>query len=197
MKRNGRQAPTGPIRPAAALFALLALLSAGCSRQAPLPVFGRVSRFALTSQDGRPFDSHALGGKVWVADFMFTTCMGPCPRMTSQMHRVQKETAALPGVNFVSFTIDPEHDTPLVLAAYAERFHADPSRWYFLTGPAPDLQVLNRDVFKLGDIDGSMTHSTRFVLVDRTGRIRGYYRTDEERWLEPLMAGIRRLAKES
>lgn len=183
---------------AAACLAISVLLSApGCSLHAPLPVLGHVPRFALTSQNGKPFDSRTLGGKVWVADFMFTTCMGPCPRMTSQMHRVQNETASLPDVNFISFTIDPGHDTPPLLAAYAERFHADPARWYFLTGSTPDLQVLNKDVFKLGDIDGSMMHSTLFVLVDRKGRIRGYYRTSEERWLEPLLAGIRQLAGES
>jgi protein SCO1 len=123
--------------------------------------------------------------------------MGPCPRMSSQMHWVQKQTAQIADLRLVSFTIDPEHDTPTVLAAYAQRFRAEPGRWFFLTGPEPALQNLNRNVFKLGDIDGSMVHSTRFVLVDQHGRIRGHYGTEEGTSLDPLIAGIRRLARES
>jgi protein SCO1/2 len=182
------------VRPVLVAAGLAALV--GCSRPPQLPVYGKIPQFFLTSQSGEQFDSKVLAGKIWVADFMFTRCMGPCPRMTSQMHRVQKETAGLPGVRFVSFTIDPEYDTPPVLTEYAQRFHADPGRWFFLTGAEPELQRLNRNAFKLGDIDGSMTHSTRFVLVDRAGRVRGYYRTEEGKSLDPLIADIRRLAKE-
>jgi protein SCO1/2 len=176
---------------AAALAALV-----GCSRPQRLAVYGEIPNFVLTSQTGEQFDSKSLAGKIWVADFMFTRCMGPCPRMSSQMHWAQKQTAGLPDVKFVSFTIDPEHDTPPVLTEYARRFHADPERWFFLTGPVPALQNLNRNAFKLGDVDGSMMHSTRFVLVDRGGRIRGYYHTEEGESLDPLVADIRRLAKE-
>ena len=83
-----------------------------------------------------------------------------------------------------------------MLTEYAKRFRAEPGRWWFLTGPESTLQNLNRNAFKLGDIDGSLTHSTRFVLVDGRGRIRGYYHTEEGESLEPLVADIRRLAKE-
>ena len=176
-------------------FAVAAL--AGCSRRTDLPVYGHVPGFVLTSQTGEPFDGKSLAGKIWVADFMFTRCMGPCPRMTSQMHWVQKQTADLPEIKLVSFTVDPEYDTPAVLTAYSQRFRADPARWYFLTGPVPALHQLSRGAFKVGDIDGNNTmHSTRFILVDRQGRIRGYYRTEEGESLGPLIADIRRLAKE-
>jgi protein SCO1 len=177
---------------AAALAAL-----AGCSRPQPPVVYGEVPHFTLTSESAEAFDSQTLAGKVWVADFMFTRCMGPCPRMSSRMHWLQKQTADVADLRLVSFTIDPEHDTPAVLAEYARRFRAAPGRWRFLTGPAATLQELNRNGFKLGDIDGSMMHSTRFVLVDRRGRIRGYYRTEEGESLDPLVADIRRLAKEA
>jgi protein SCO1/2 len=177
---------------AAALAAL-----AGCSRTQPGTNYGEVPHFVLTAENGAPFDSRTLAGKVWVADFMFTSCLGPCPRMASRMHWVQKQIADVADVRLVSFTIDPEHDTPPVLAQYAQRFRAEPGRWRFLTGPAATLQDLNRNAFKLGDLDGSMMHSTRFVLVDRRGRIRGYYRTEDGESLEPLVAGIRRLARES
>lgn len=177
------------------LLTLAAL--AGCARVKPLPVYGRVSPFTLTSQTGASFSSRELDGRIWVADFFFTTCTGPCPRMSSEMHWVQKQVGDLAGVRLVSFTIDPEHDTPPALAAYAQRFRAEPGRWFFLTGPAQALERLNRYDFKLGDVDGAMVHSTRFVLVDRRGRIRGYYRTDEADGLKPLVSDIRRLARES
>jgi protein SCO1 len=170
---------------------------AGCTRPPALPVYGQVPGFILTSQNGDPFDGKTLAGKIWVADFMFTRCMGPCPRMTSQMHWVQKQTADLADIKLVSFTVDPEYDTPTVLAAYSERFRADPARWFFLTGPVPALHELSRGAFKVGDVDGNNTmHSTRFVLVDRHGRIRGYYRTEAGESLGPLITDIRRLAKE-
>jgi len=112
------------------------------------------------------------------------------------MHWVQKQTAGMENLRLVSFTIDPQHDTPAVLTEYATRFRAEPGRWWFLTGPESTLQELNRNAFKLGDIDGSMTHSTRFILVDGRGRIRGYYHTEEGESLDPLVSDIRRVAKE-
>jgi protein SCO1/2 len=182
----------------AGLLVLVCLL-AGCAGRAPdLPVYGSIPPFKLTSQDGAEFDSRTLQGKVWVADFFFTSCMGPCPRMSSQMRWVQKQTAALSEVKFVSISVDPERDTPDVLAAYAKRFQAEPGRWYFLTGPQPVLHDLCRNAFKLGDVDGSLMHSTRFVLVDREARIRGYYHTDPSEGdnLKELVADLWRLARE-
>jgi protein SCO1/2 len=109
---------------------------------------------------------------------------------------VAKQVADLPDVRLVSFTVDPEHDTPVVLAGYAKRFSADPGQWYFLTGPLATLNEIDREGFKLGGMDGSLAHSTRFVLVDPRGRIRGYYHTDEDDGLKQLISDIRRLAKE-
>jgi protein SCO1/2 len=178
------------------LITLLVLGATGCARRAPLPVYGHVPDFVLTSQTGAKFTGKSLAGKVWVADFFFTTCMGPCPRMSSQMHWVQKQVANLPDVRLVSFTVDPENDTPHVLADYAERFRAQPGRWYFLTGSQPVLNTLDRYAFKLGNVDGTFTHSTLFALVDRRGAIRGYYHTEDGESLDPLIADIRRLAEE-
>jgi protein SCO1/2 len=178
----------------AGLFLAAAVL-AGCGSQKPLPVLGRVPEFTMTAQDGEQFASKSLEGKIWVSDFIFTTCNGPCPRMSSQMHWVGTQVADLPDVRLVSFTVDPEHDTPAVLAEYAKRFRADPGQWYFLTGPRPVLQELDRRAFKLG-VGGGMAHSTRFVLIDRQGRIRGYYHTDDDEGLKPLISDVRRLARE-
>ena len=157
-------------------LSLLAL--AGCTSQPELPTLGGVAPFKLTEHTNQAFDSSVLNGKVWVADFMFTTCPGPCPRMTSQMHQVQMALEAQ-GIQLVSFTVDPEHDTTEVLAAYAQKFKASPGVWHFLTGAKSDLNHLAKDVFKLGVVDGSLEHSTRFVLVDRTGQMRGYYLTSD------------------
>jgi protein SCO1/2 len=163
--------------------------------QERLPSFGDVPHFQLTAQSGQVFDSAALKGKIWVADFIYTTCPGPCPRMTSQMRRVRKETAKLPDVSVVSFTVDPEHDTPAVLADYAKQYHA-PDSWFFLTGPRATLQLLCKDVFKLGNVDGSLLHSTRFVLIDRKAQIRGYYDTSEESAIPKLISDVEALEKE-
>lgn len=133
-------------------------------------------------------------GRVWIADFIFTTCTGPCPRMSSQMRQVQKQLGDS-GVKLVSFTVDPNRDTPEVLARYAQRYEAKEGVWYFLTGPKETLHRLNRDVFKLGDVAGNLDHSTRFILVDAKGRIRGFYPTDEQGAIDRIVADARRLAE--
>ena len=176
--------------------ALAAFLSSCSMKTEPLPVYGDVPEFELTAQDGRAFDSKALHNDIWVADFFFTTCPGPCPRMTSQMHQVQQAVDKMPDVRLVSFTVDPARDKPPVLAEYAKQHGASPGRWYFLTGGQPTLQMLCKDAFKLGDVDGSLMHSTRFVLVDRASRIRGYYDTSEAGAIDRLVSDIRALARE-
>lgn len=176
-----------------AFVSSLGLALGGC-RGKPVPVYGAVPRFELTAQTGRPFDSDSLKGHVWIADFVFTNCTGPCPRMTSQMKKVGD---ALPNARLVSFTIDPARDTPAVLQAYAEKFHADPARWTFLTGPRLSLHNLSRYVFLLGDVDASLEHSTRFVLVDRNSRIRGFYLSSEPDGIEHLLRDARSVLKET
>ena len=173
------------------------MLLAGCAGKPPLPSYGAVPDFTLTDQNGAAFtNASALKDRVWVADFIFTNCPGPCPRMSSQMHQVQTALGGDDGIRFVSFTVDPAHDTPPVLAAYAQRFEAAPGKWFFLTGPAPALNDLSRTVFKLGDVDGSLQHSTRFALVDRASRIRGYYLTSEPEAIPNLIADAKRLLAE-
>ena len=177
----------------------LTLMLAACThtKSSSLAIFYDVPEFQLTAQDGQPFDSKVLAGKIWVADFIYTTCPGPCPRMTSQMHEVQKATLKMPDVKLVSFTVDPARDTPQVLAEYAKMHGASAEHWYFLTGPPATLQKLDRDTFKLGNIGPTLEHSTRFVLVDRQARIRGYYDTSESRTIPKLIENIYELARES
>lgn len=173
------------------------LLLAACSRTPePLPVYQSIPAFQLTAQDGRPFSSAAeLSGHIWVADFIFTTCTGPCPRMSRLMKQVAEATRTLPNVRYVSFTVDPRNDTPEALAAYAKRYAADTTRWSFLTGPSADLHHLKREAFKLGNVDGSLNHSTRFVLIDATGRVRGFYGSQDDEDIPKLIAAIQQLSQ--
>jgi Uncharacterized protein SCO1/SenC/PrrC, involved in biogenesis of respiratory and photosynthetic systems len=173
------------------------LLFAGCAgKQDPLPVYGQIPDFALTAETGQPFTRASLDGKVWVADLIYTTCPGPCPRMSSLMHQLQQASSSLPEVQLVSFTVDPEHDTPAVLAQYAIRYQAQPNRWHFLTGPRATLDHLARDSFKLNSVDASLSHSTRLVLLDRQSRIRGYYGTSDDNPVIQLMYDIKRVMGE-
>lgn len=168
------------------------VLLAGCRK--PLKVYGEVPAFELIDQRGKAFGSAALSGHVWVADFVFTNCEASCPRMSSRMRALQKATD--PSVHLVSFTVDPDRDTTPALAAYAEKFSADPARWSFLTGGKDVLNMLDRDAFKLGTVGTEIEHSTRFALVDRRGRIRGYYGIAEGDPVEKISHDAKQLEKE-
>lgn len=170
-----------------------ALFLASCAQRANLDTYGRLRSFQLTSQTGQPFDSNSLEGHVWVADFFFTSCPGPCPMMSHKLSEIQRQTADIPDVKLVSFTVDPSTDTVPVLASYAKHFNADGSRWFFLTGPQAALNDLGLNQFKLNSVDGSTIHSTRFALVDRRMQIRGYYATDDDSFMPKLIRDIRSL----
>ncbi|MEO8025334.1 MAG: SCO family protein [Bryobacteraceae bacterium] len=174
------------MRALAGLMVALFLLS-GCAGHVSLPSYGVVEPFDLTDSSGKPFDSRTLDGHVWIADFIFTNCAGPCPRMSSQMRLLQiRLDGDASAVKLVSFTVDPDRDTPEVLAEYSRRYHAESGRWYFLTGPKPRLHHITREVFRLGDVTGTLEHSTRFALVDKQGRIRGFYPSDDTAQIQQL-----------
>lgn len=182
------------------LFSAFGLLAACTRHSEPLPVYSQIPAFTLTAEDGAEFRSaDRLAGKIWVADFIFTTCTGPCPRMSRQMKQVHDklaETGAADEVRLISFTVDPGNDTPSALAAYARRYGADAARWSFLTGDIATLHALKSDAFKLGNVDGSTGHSTRFVLIDRRGRVRKFYGTLDASPITELLADIAALRKE-
>lgn len=166
----------------------------------PLPSYGAIPPFHLVNQDGQPFDSEQLAGKIWIADFIFTTCPGPCPIISTRMSELQKPLGKS-DVRFVSFTVDPEKDTPEVLRAYADKLRKEPFRWDFLTGPIDAIASLSRDGFKLALAEGAEpgsgpVHSTRFVLVDRRGIIRGYYDALAADGVTKLLAHTNHLLRE-
>jgi protein SCO1 len=182
--------------PFSSLLLVAALALSGCSSKPPLTVYGAVTDFVLTDQSGAEFSSAAkLKDKVWIADFIYTNCPGPCPRMSSQMHQVETEFTGNDGIRFVSITVDPDRDTPPVLAEYAKHFEADTAKWFFLTGSREKLQDLSRRVFMLGDVDSSLEHSTRFALIDEKFRIRGYYVSSDKEAIPNLIADAKRLLK--
>ncbi|MDQ6765650.1 MAG: SCO family protein [Verrucomicrobiota bacterium] len=165
-----------------------------------LESLGTVPPFELINQHGQPFGSAELQGKIWIADFVFTSCKGPCPIISSRMSELQRPLEKS-DVHLVSFTVDPQTDTPAVLLDYSERLHARPGRWDFLTGPAETIYRLTRDGFKLAISDGAdelgvPVHSTRAVLVDRRGTIRGYYDITAPDGVTTLLADASHLLRE-
>jgi protein SCO1/2 len=169
-------------------------------RQRAVSSYGTVPAFELANQNGQPFGSAQLAGKIWIADFIYTTCPGPCPMISSRMSELQKPLEKS-DVHLVSFSVDPEKDTPQVLRGYAEKLQADPARWDFLTGPKSAIYKLSHDGFKLavsdrGDEQGIPVHSTRMVLVDRHGQIRGYYDATEPDAVTKLLADTNHLLRE-
>ena len=169
-----------------------------------LPDLGQLPDFTLVGADGGSVGNHDLRGRVWIANFIFTSCPSFCPRLTQQMARVQQRLGAESDILLVSISVDPRTDTPDVLRAYADRYGADRDRWQFLTGSRADVYELVRSGFRLAvtersaeeaaDGEGAIAHSDRFVLVDRDGVIRGYYRGTEDDSVEQLLADARSLA---
>ena len=172
----------------------------GTSVQPKNPVMGIVPDFSLTERSGRIVQKSDLLGSYWVASFIFTRCATTCPIASSQFTRLQ---ADLPKeVSLVSFTVDPDYDSPEVLAEYAEGYGADPDRWLFLTGEKNKLYKDIREGFHLaveGNADApsgfAVTHTPRFALVDDKGRIRGYYGSSEPEDMVRLRKDIMRLLK--
>jgi cytochrome oxidase Cu insertion factor (SCO1/SenC/PrrC family) len=156
--------------------------------------------FSFTTQEGHPFSSSELKGKVWVADFIFTRCAGTCPMLSTQMRFLAKEWKGREELKLVTFTVDPDYDQVPVMAQYAQRFGADPQQWIFLTGTKKDLYAMIRQGFKLSAspdpqaVPGfEFIHTTRMVLMDREGNIRGLYEGDDDRDIQYLHRDLRYL----
>lgn len=179
------------------LLFLMVLSFGGCSQ--PPPVLGQLPDFSFLDQRGRAIGRNDLKGSVWVADFIYTGCGDVCPMLTQKMGELQKTLQHLPpGVKLVSFTVDPENDTPERLAEYAERFDADPDRWLFLTGPMGEIEKTIEEGFKIAVEKKSafeIVHGDRFELIDQQGRIRGFYEANPK-GMKGLVKGIKQLSRE-
>jgi protein SCO1 len=156
------------------------------SLKAELPVLSTVPAFAFVDQAGAPFTSSGLMGQVWVANFIFTRCPNVCPKFTTKMGTLQERSKAqLPALGLVSFTVDPENDTPEVLAAYGAKYQADFARWHFVRGERPELErVIRQGMMQPMDKgDGkdlnTVVHGSYFALIDSKLQVRGVYRFTE------------------
>ena len=162
----------------------------------PLPVIVTLPDFTLIDSSGRRVALNDLRGRVWVADFFFTYCAGPCPVMSRRMNELRQilKEEKMDDVVSVSISVDPERDTPKVLAEHAEMLKAEPGKWLFMTGKKSQIYDLAIEGFKVvvadpEQADEQILHSTRFVLVDRQGRIRGYYKAlDDDEEMDPQLA---------
>ena len=162
----------------------------------PLPMLGQAPVFSLTDSTGETFTSTArLANRIWVADFFFSTCPGPCPKMAESMKLLHQRFADRPDeVSLVNISVDPENDTPGKLKIYAGKLGADIERWHFLTGPSEEIgRLVDRDGFMLASAENIINHSTRFVLVDRHGLIRGFYEGTEAAAVDLLARDIEQL----
>jgi protein SCO1/2 len=166
----------------------------------PPRVFSTVPPFTLKDQTGRAFGLEDLAGRVWIGNFIFTRCPGTCPVQTRYVKRLQEGLRVDPAwtqVRLVSFTVDPQFDTPEVLRDYAEQIGADPDHWFFLTGTREEIWQLSKDGFKMavGDAppggDGPILHDTKLLLVDDRGRLRGYYDGVSDEGLQELRRDLR------
>src|SRR5262245_36091561 len=175
------------------------------SEAVPPPVLFDAPAFQLTDQDGKPYGTDDLAGKVWVVNFMFTRCTATCPRQTDRLAELQRLARRWPDwdrVRFLSISVDPEHDTTARLAEYADRYRTDPEHWKFLTGPLSELYRISRDGFKMpvteAARDGSkpITHSSRFILVDGTMKIRAFHDSLENDAIRNILVDLRSLLGE-
>ncbi len=171
------------------LFLAVLFSLASCSKPAPqLEDYGAVPPFILTDSHGTAFGSDQLKEKVWIADFIYTNCPGPCPRMTSQMHKLSEKLKDDSGIRLVSLSVDPQRDTPAVLNAYAHRFGGPTPQWTFLTGPLATIDLLAVKTFHIGTVLNRLNHSTRFLLIDKNEHLRGYYSTFDPGGLQKLQS---------
>ncbi|WP_224240627.1 SCO family protein [Hyalangium gracile] len=174
-------------------------------RSEPLPRLGALPDYSFTRQDGAAFGSAQLRGHPYVANFIFTRCPTVCPAFTRKMARVQKETEAFgPGLQLVSFSVDPTYDTPARLSEYAQKHGANAARWSFLTGDYARLKdtvvnsfkiAMGRESMDEADVMG-IFHGNHFVLVDAQGEIRGYYESADDEAFGRLLRDADRLARE-
>jgi len=173
----------------------------------PLPVLATVTGFALTNQAGLAVSAADLHGHPWLGAIIFTRCPGPCVRVTRNLVELQKRLPPPTDLRFVVLTADPEFDTPRVLREYGDRFGVDFQRWQFLTGPQVALYTLATQQLLLAVAENPdparaapqdlFIHSTKVVLVDRVGRVRGAYDGEDSAAGEQILTDVRRLDREA
>lgn len=169
-----------------------------------LPVLNYVQTFAFSNQEGRQITQKDVSGKVYVAEYFFTTCKGICPKMNSNVKKLSLEFANEPDFRILSYTVDPETDSVGRMKRYADSLGADASKWWFLTGRKDSLYSLARGSYLLDDpknndinINEQFIHTQFLALVDKSGRVRKIYDSLKKEELDELEKDIRTLLKEA
>lgn len=195
------------------LVAFVSILESCKTKELPLPIFGerkvvngdtlfhRIAPFAFVDQDSAVVTNDTFRGKVYVADFFFTSCRTICPIMKTQMLRVYEATRDMPDVQIISHTIDPEYDTVALLRDFAKRLGVESGRWHFVTGVKDSIyKIAQTSYFATALEDKSepdgFIHSGAFLLIDRQGRIRGKYDGTKEEEVNRLIVDIKKLRRE-
>jgi protein SCO1/2 len=189
------------------LITILVLLAAFIFvpfKSRPLPDLGQMPEFALTNQDHQNVTLASFRGNIWIADVIFTRCAGQCPLMSSHMQTIQDALPAGLPIKLVSFTTDPDFDTPGVLKQYGTHYGAHDAQWIFLTGSKAALRGAIVDGLKLSamenpdrqaDSSGDLfVHSQKLVLIDQDGRIRGYFDGETAEGASQALAAAKSLA---
>ena len=176
-----------------------------CKQDDPvLDDLGAVGAFQLVDERGQAFTDAALQGHVTIASFLFTRCDTICPVTTMKMQRLQDKTFDVgTKIKLVSFSVDPGYDTPERLALYAQRYHADPTRWRFVTGPNDKMHDLIEGPLmnsmanegKTPSGAPAIAHSGHFLLIDAKGHIRGAYDSGDIHRLDEMIRDARFLAR--
>ena len=182
---------------AVAVFLLATYFLNYTGKENELPEIGMVPEFEFVNSEQETITLNNLKGKVWVADFIFTTCTMACPMMTGNMNIIHKKYKKNDDVRLVSISVYPEYDTPEVLTKYASQYDANTSRWYFLTGEESTVKRVIKDGFKIGDYEDIIFHSEKFALEDKKGMIRAYYNGMKTEDMKKLKKDINSLLKQN
>jgi protein SCO1 len=179
---------------------LLSVTACNFGNKIDNPLNYEVQNFTFTNQNGEPFGLKDLKGKIWVADFVFTNCETVCPPMTAHMAQLQRKVkeAGLKNVEFVSFSVDPEMDTPEVLKEYAAKYEADEKNWHFLTGYSQEeIENFAKESFKTivqkPQNTDQVIHGVDFYLVDQNGKVLKSYNGVENTPYEEIIKDIKTL----
>jgi len=162
------------------------IILCACSKKSAeqVPIIAQLPAPSLVDQDRQVFEREAMEGKLWVTSFLFTHCRATCPRLMAQMKKLQGRVSNVPSAQLLSVSVDPQNDTPEVIKAYMRRNGFDESNWRFVTGDENAVQDFVVGGFKVGygqtRWSTELTHPNSLALVDDLGRIRGYYRSDDE-----------------
>ena len=183
------------------------------------PIYGLVPDFSFSERSGRRVERVELLGKIWIVNFIYTHCRDTCPLQGAGMAKLQADLSTEPDLRLVSISVDPARDTPELLSRYAKRFGADQKQWLFLTGEREAIHRFATEGLRLPVIDpgekvevgmfepapaaahaervgAPIVHSSRFVLVDRKARIRGYYESTDRESLLRLRKDVKALLRE-